>query len=155
MGLVICLLALVLPPAVVSACTAPFATGDVQLGQLDPTVPGGPGSAWIVPLALLSPVALVYLAVAASALLARVAPRLLGPAPAERLAALQRHATRLAERNRLARELHDSVGHALSIVTVQAGAPPQHHLNESHALWAGCEESIARAAWHCDDRRAR
>ncbi len=121
-GLVICLLALVLPPAVVSACTAPFATGDVQLGQLDPTVPGGPGSAWIVPLALLSPVALVYLAVAASALLARVAPRLLGPAPAERLAALQRHATRLAERNRLARELHDSVGHALSIVTVQAGA---------------------------------
>ena len=81
-------------------------------------MPGGPGSAWIVPLALLSPLALVFLAAAAGALLARLAPRLLGPSPAERLAAAQRDAMRLAERNRLARELHDSVGHALSIVTV-------------------------------------
>ncbi len=121
-GGVIGTLTVVLPPAVVSACSVPFATGDVQLGQLDPTVPGGPGSAWIVPLALLSPLALVCLAAAAGGGLARLAPRLLGPTPAERLAALQRHAMRLAERNRLARELHDSVGHALSIVTVQAGA---------------------------------
>jgi len=121
-GGVIGALTLVLPPAAVSACLVPFASGDVQLGQLDATVPGGPASAWLVPLALLSPLALIYLAAAASALLARIAPRLLGPSPAERLAASQRHATRLAERNRLARELHDSVGHALSIVTVQAGA---------------------------------
>ena len=121
-GGVIGTLTVVVPPAVVSACSVPFATGDVQLGQLDPTVPGGPGSAWILPLALLAPLALIYLAAAAGALLGRLAPRLLGPTPAERLAALQRQAMRLAERNRLARELHDSVGHALSIVTVQAGA---------------------------------
>jgi len=121
-GGVIGSLTVVLPPAVVSACVAPFESGDVQLGRLDATVPGGPGSAWIVPVALFSPFALVYLAAAAGGLLARLAPRLLGPSPAERLAAMQRDAMRLAERNRLARELHDSVGHALSIVTVQAGA---------------------------------
>ncbi len=121
-GGVIGTLTLVLPPAVVSAVFAPFATGSVQLGRLDWTVPGGPASAWVVPLALLSPLALISLAAAAGRLLARLAPRLLGPSPAERLAASERHALRLAERNRLARELHDSVGHALSIVTVQAGA---------------------------------
>ncbi|WP_406197183.1 histidine kinase [Kitasatospora sp. NBC_01560] len=56
------------------------------------------------------------------ALLARWAPVLLGPTPDERLAAAERRATVLAQRNRLARELHDSVGHALSAVGIQASA---------------------------------
>ncbi|KOU01618.1 histidine kinase [Streptomyces sp. NRRL F-5755] len=55
-------------------------------------------------------------------LLARGAPALLGRTPADRLAAAERRAADLASRNRLARELHDSVGHALSAVTLQAGA---------------------------------
>ncbi|GAA0654854.1 histidine kinase [Kitasatospora atroaurantiaca] len=58
----------------------------------------------------------------AGALLARSAPALLGPTPAERLAAAERRAVELARRNRLARELHDSVGHALSAVSIQAAA---------------------------------
>jgi signal transduction histidine kinase len=67
-------------------------------------------------------VGLVYLIVGCGALLARLAPVFLGPTPAERLTVLEERAMRLAERNRLARELHDSVGHALSVVTLQAGA---------------------------------
>ncbi|MCX5383170.1 sensor histidine kinase [Streptomyces sp. NBC_00083] len=59
---------------------------------------------------------------AAGALLARLAPVLLGPTPADRLAAAEQRAAELAVRNRLARELHDAVGHALSAVTLQAGA---------------------------------
>lgn len=55
-------------------------------------------------------------------LLARWAPVLLGPTPDERVAAAERRATVLAQRNRLARELHDSVGHALSAVGIQASA---------------------------------
>lgn len=78
-GFAIGALTLVMPPAVLSACYAPFASGPVELGQLDPTVPGGPQSAWIVPLALLAPLALVLLATSAGALLARLAPRALGP----------------------------------------------------------------------------
>ena len=51
-----------------------------------------------------------------------VAPGLLGPSYDERIAALESQTVRLVERNRLAREIHDSVGHALASVSVQAGA---------------------------------
>lgn len=64
----------------------------------------------------------VLCAAGAGALLARLAPVLLGPTAADRLAAAEERAADLAVRNRLARELHDSVGHALSAVTLQAVA---------------------------------
>jgi len=85
--------------------------------------------AWLASLSPVAPLAgiglligLVLSAVAVGALLAWTAPRLLGPSPADRIAVLRRTAEQLAERNRLARDLHDSVGHTLSIVMVQAGA---------------------------------
>ncbi|MEU6233597.1 histidine kinase [Kitasatospora sp. NPDC047058] len=49
-----------------------------------------------------------------------LAPRLLGPSPAERLALAAERERRLAERNRLAHELHDSIGHTLTAATIQA-----------------------------------
>ncbi|MBO4209260.1 sensor histidine kinase [Micromonospora echinofusca] len=67
-------------------------------------------------------VGLGYAVAGLGALAASMAPVLLGPSPAERIAALEARAGRLAERNRLARELHDSVGHALTVATLQAGA---------------------------------
>ncbi|MFD0346103.1 sensor histidine kinase [Kitasatospora aburaviensis] len=48
------------------------------------------------------------------------APRLLGPSSAERLALAAERELRLAERNRLAHELHDSIGHTLTAATIQA-----------------------------------
>lgn len=66
--------------------------------------------------------ALALCAAAAGELLARLAPVLLGPTAADRLAAAEERAADLAVRNRLARELHDAVGHALSAVTLQAAA---------------------------------
>ncbi len=77
---------------------------------------------WMPLAALLGVLVMFLLSAAIGALLASAAPRLLGPTPAERIELLERRTATLAERNRLARELHDSVGHALSLVTIQAAA---------------------------------
>ncbi|MEV1085300.1 histidine kinase [Streptomyces sp. NPDC050211] len=82
-----------------------------------------PGHHWWY--ALLSPVPMILLGalvVGSGELITRLALRLLGPSPAERLAALEERTDQLLERTRIARELHDSIGHALTVAVVQAGA---------------------------------
>ncbi|MEO3762644.1 histidine kinase [Streptomyces sp. B5E4] len=83
-----------------------------------------PGSwqGWYPPLVPLVLAALLAAGWAFGALIAVLAPRLLGPSAAERLAALEERTERLLEHNRLARELHDTIGHALTVAVVQAGA---------------------------------
>lgn len=51
-----------------------------------------------------------------------LAPQVLGPTPADRLAHEEQVRDQLLRANELARELHDSVGHALTAIGVQAEA---------------------------------
>ncbi|MEV6286962.1 histidine kinase [Kribbella sp. NPDC051770] len=103
---------------------APFRSpGDHELAPgIDYHVAGRWTDLWMPLAALAGLVALMLLSALIGALLAYSAPRVLGPTPAERIELLERRTATLAERNRLARELHDSVGHALSLVTIQAAA---------------------------------
>ncbi|MFD7059259.1 sensor histidine kinase [Streptomyces sp. NPDC059906] len=74
---------------------------------------------------LLAPLALLVLyavVVGLGEVLTAAARRLLGPSAAERLTALEERTEQLLERTRIARELHDSIGHALTVAVVQAGA---------------------------------
>jgi signal transduction histidine kinase len=67
-------------------------------------------------------VTLIYAVALTGAGAAQLASVLLGPSAGDRLAAAQARADDLTRRNRLAAELHDTIGHALSVVTLQAAA---------------------------------
>ncbi len=110
-------------PVTVALAKAPFrARPSLLPGGLGAEIPSGWAAAWapLVGLGLL--LGLVYLVAGLGELLTRAASALLGPSSADELAALRLRAAALAERNRMARELHDSIRHALTVSTVQASA---------------------------------
>ncbi|MBB2924407.1 histidine kinase [Cellulomonas cellasea] len=109
---------------VLSALGVDGLTGADGLPRLTalPTAGGALDRVLWAALAVALPVVLAHLVTLCAWGLRLLAPALLGPSADERVAELERAATRLAERNRLARELHDSVGHALTVTTLQAAA---------------------------------
>ncbi|MFI2078379.1 MULTISPECIES: sensor histidine kinase [Streptomyces] len=83
-------------------------------------VAGGVRGAWTLPAAAALLALACCTAAATTALLRLLAPTLLGHRPDERLAALETQMRHLTHRNRLAQELHDSIGHTLTSSTIQA-----------------------------------
>jgi hypothetical protein len=118
-GAAVSLATVVVPPLSVNL-VAGTAAGDpsIPIGEEPIAVDRG----WAIPLAVGLLVGLVVLAWLCGLAAAWSAPWLLGPNPVVRLAELERRTLELTERARLARELHDSLGHALTVTTLQASA---------------------------------
>jgi signal transduction histidine kinase len=93
-----------------------------QLTALAVSVVWAVGGWTAVPLAVGGAVALTYVLAALGAAAAAAARRLLSPSLAERLREQRARTERVLERSRLAGELHDSIGHALTVTLLQAGA---------------------------------
>jgi signal transduction histidine kinase len=121
-GGAVSLLSLAVPILAVVAFVAPFAGPDLLREVLGRPLPAAWQAPWTPVAGALGVLVLLYIVAGVGGALARLGPVLLGPSPEERVTAAERRAADLAQRNRLARELHDSVGHALSIVTTQAAA---------------------------------
>lgn len=90
----------------------------------------------------------------AGAAAAALAGRVLGPTAHDRLEVALDRAEREAERVRLARELHDGIGHALTIVSVQAAAGRRvvgHDPATAAEALAAVEETARAALAELDD----
>ncbi|MFG2372365.1 sensor histidine kinase [Streptomyces sp. NPDC048504] len=97
-------------------------------------------------LALLPLIATYAAVVGLGELATLLARKLLGPSRAEQLAALEERTEQLLERTRIARELHDSIGHALTVAVVQAGAARAAGDPEFTERALGAIEETGRAA---------
>ena len=75
-----------------------------------------------IPVTILLYLARVWMHGLSAGLFADTAPELLGPSPAEQIAELQERLRRMAERDRLGRMLHNTVGRALTGIVRQAAA---------------------------------
>lgn len=116
---------LYLLPTGVGLLAHPF-TGAEELRR-----PGGYGTFWtgsgwraswlVVPglVALAASAGLVW---GAGVVITRLAPRIIGPTVVERVAVAAHRERELARANALARDLHDTLGHRLTAMTVQATA---------------------------------
>ncbi|WP_405402060.1 sensor histidine kinase [Streptomyces sp. NBC_01104] len=110
------------------ATTVDLVRSAVGSAPSDEWFAAGLGTHWWA--AVLAPVPLIMLlavVISCGELITAAARWLLGPTPMQRMTALEERTEQLLERNRIARELHDSIGHALTVAVVQAGAARAAH----------------------------
>ncbi|WP_404385527.1 histidine kinase [Knoellia locipacati] len=124
-GLVVGVGLLYLLPVGVGLIAHPFTGADElarPLGGAAFRTGSGWDAAWLVVPGVLALAAVGGLVWAAGALLERLAPRVIGPTIVERVAVAAERERALARANALARDLHDSLGHRLTAMTLQASA---------------------------------
>ncbi|GAA1320934.1 histidine kinase [Brachybacterium rhamnosum] len=139
---VVSLLGMVLPGGVAALVEA--VTGSAT--GVGPALPlDGGGRALRVPLGLAEVALGLGGAWPLGLLAAALAPPLLGPTPADRLAAAQARADREEEHRRIARDLHDGIGHALTAIGIQAAAARRVGADDP-ALVAGALEAVESTA---------
>ncbi|MDX6741937.1 sensor histidine kinase [Actinocorallia sp. A-T 12471] len=93
---------------------------EVVLIGFDLQIPPGWQGGWTLLLGLGFLLVAGGVTAVATLVLRRLAPVLLGPNAAERLAVAEARLTALARRTQIAQELHDSIGHTLTASTIQA-----------------------------------
>ncbi|MFI0463477.1 sensor histidine kinase [Saccharopolyspora sp. 5N102] len=113
------LLTLIVPPFILVLLADPLVHLPPELAGIPLYRALGIGQWWVPLVGAGLIVAGFHLVAAVAAALARLAPALLGPSEHERL---RRQVEELSDRNRIASELHDSVGHVLNVVALQASA---------------------------------
>ena len=114
-------LLLLLVPAGIGLIAAPVLDDPLRIGRRDfePTT----AMRWLlVPVGLLLVAAAIAVLVGGVRLLSRWAPVWLRPTADEQLAVERERSLELARANALARDLHDSIGHALTAIGMQAEA---------------------------------
>ena len=124
-GAIVAVGVLYLLPVGVGLIAQPF-SGQTELRWPGGGAPMHTGSgwqaAWLVLPGVLALVACVGLFFGAGGLIARGAPVVIGPTLAERVAGAAARQEQLARANELAREVHDTLGHTMTAMTVQATA---------------------------------
>ncbi|WP_181772690.1 sensor histidine kinase [Amycolatopsis pittospori] len=112
------------------------------------TVESGSAGLWTLPIGLVTLLVIAYVLAGFTKLYQYSAVALLGPSAAERVAAAEVRANHFEQRNRLARELHDSIGHTLTTSTIQAAAAAELVESEPHLVRRalGTIEESSRAA---------
>ena len=111
---------------------APFLKGAITIDQW--TSRPGLSSAWAPAAAVLVAIGGWYLAAGIGYVQGFIAVALLGPSARDEMAVLQGRTAKLTAQTQLARELHDSVGHTMTSVVVQAGAA--HRVFDSNPSFA-------------------